>query len=172
MVKASRLVPSALPEMVLLASLALLTEPSTSCEALMVLLVNVSVPDNVANVPVVGTVTLVLPVVVNVSELAPDVANVDPLARVNVPVVLEMVNPFSVVAVAAPNAPPTAAKVPDVGNVMLVLPDVVMVTALAPDNVSEAPDVPMLVMLWPLLSRPFFATNRFVVAMILYPLGG
>lgn len=172
MVKASRLVPSALPEMVLLASLVLLTEPSTSCEALMVLLVNVSEPANVAKVPVVGTVTLVLPVVVKVSELAPDVANVDPLANVRVPVVVVTVKPFNVVAVAAPSEPPTVANVPDVGRVMLLVPDVTIVRALAPDKVSEEPEVPMLVMLWPLLSRPFFATNRFVVAMILYPLGG
>ena len=40
-----------------------------------VLFVSVSVPANVANVPVVGSVTLVAPVVVRVSAFAPDVVN-------------------------------------------------------------------------------------------------
>jgi len=113
----------------------------------MVLLVSVSEPAKVANVPVVGTVTLVAPVAVKVKEWAPDVANVEPLASVSVPVVVVTVNPFNDVTVAAPRAPPTAAKVPDVGSVMLLVPDVVIVKALAPDKVKDDPEVPTLVML-------------------------
>ena len=43
--------------------------------AVSVLFDNVSVPANVDNVPVVGSVTLVVPVVVRVSAYAPDVVN-------------------------------------------------------------------------------------------------
>ena len=56
----------------------------------------------VINVPLVGKVIVVAPVVVRVSELAPDVASVEPLASVNVPVVVETVRPFKDVAVATP----------------------------------------------------------------------
>lgn len=56
------------------------------------------------NVPLVGSVTLVAPVLVKVMEFAPLVASVELLASVNVPLVVEvMVSPFIVVAVAAPN---------------------------------------------------------------------
>jgi hypothetical protein len=47
-----------------------------------VLLVNVSVPARVANVPVVGKVTLVAPVVVNVSAFAPAVVNAAAVVKV------------------------------------------------------------------------------------------
>ena len=56
----------------------------------------------VAKVPDVGSVTFVAPVEVNVMLLAPDVASVDPLASVSVPVVVDTVRPFKLVAVATP----------------------------------------------------------------------
>jgi hypothetical protein len=56
----------------------------------------------VARVPLVGSVTFVAPVVVSVRAFAPDVASVEPLASVNVPVVLLTVRPLREVAVAAP----------------------------------------------------------------------
>jgi len=67
--------------------------------------------------------------------------------------------------------PANVTKVPVVGNVIVVEPDVVRVRAFAPESVNDAPEVPRLVMLFALLSNPFFATKRFDVAMILYPLG-
>ena len=56
----------------------------------------------VAKVPDVGSVTFVAPVEVNVMLLAPEVASVDPLASVSVPVVVDTVRPFKLVAVATP----------------------------------------------------------------------
>jgi hypothetical protein len=61
-----------------------------------------TVPAVVAKVPLVGSVTFVAPVVVSVRAFAPDVASVEPLASVNVPVVLLTVRPLREVAVAAP----------------------------------------------------------------------
>ena len=52
-----------------------------------VLLVNVSVPASVANVPLIGSVTLLAAVVVNVRAKAPFVASVLPLANVSVALV-------------------------------------------------------------------------------------
>jgi len=68
----------------------------------MVLLVSDSEPASVANVPVVGTVTFVVPVLVIVTLLAPDVASVEPLASVKVPVVVETVSPLNLPAVMSP----------------------------------------------------------------------
>jgi hypothetical protein len=73
--------------------------------AVSVLLVSVSLPASVDNVPVVGRVTLVAPVEVRVIELAPDVARVLLFAIVRTPeVVALIVSPLIVVAVAAPKA--------------------------------------------------------------------
>jgi hypothetical protein len=55
------------------------------------------------NVPEVGSVTLVPAVAVKVIENAPDVTKLLPLANVNVPVVVDTVKPFRLVAVATPN---------------------------------------------------------------------
>jgi len=52
--------------------------------AVSVLLVKVSVPAKVANVPVVGRVTFVVPVVVSVLENAPAVTSDEPFANVRV----------------------------------------------------------------------------------------
>ena len=57
----------------------------------------------VARVPVVGSVRVVAPVAVNVVLNAPDVARVLPLASVRTPVVLLIVRPLTLVAVAAPS---------------------------------------------------------------------
>jgi hypothetical protein len=59
--------------------------------------------ERVASVPVVGRVNAVVPVAVNVVLNAPDVANVELLANESVPVVVLIVKPFMLVAVAAPN---------------------------------------------------------------------
>ena len=53
-------------------------------------------------VPLVGKVTFVAPVEVKVIEFAPEVANVEPFASVNVPVVVLIVAPFTLVGVIAP----------------------------------------------------------------------
>ena len=68
-----------------------------------VLFVNVSVPANVANVPVVGNVIFVAPVEVNVEAKPPDITNEALVGIVNVPALPVIVKPFIVVAVAAPN---------------------------------------------------------------------
>ena len=70
-----------------------------------VLLVNASEPAKVANVPVVGNVTLVAAVAVKVSEYAPDVARVAPSAMVSVAAVAGAVNAtlLMLVAVATPS---------------------------------------------------------------------
>ena len=70
-----------------------------------VLLVNASEPAKVANVPVVGNVTLVAAVAVRVSEYAPDVARVAPSAMVSVADVAGVVNAtlLMLVAVATPS---------------------------------------------------------------------
>ena len=117
-----------------------------------VLFVRVSVPANVANVPVVGKVTLVAADETNVVAKAPDCAKlpavdkVEPFANVNVPLLLDIVILLIVVAVAAPrvgvvnvgavkvlfvrvSVPPNVAKVPAVGNVTFVIPvDVINVS--------------------------------------------
>jgi hypothetical protein len=66
------------------------------------LLVSVSEPARVARVPVVGNVKVVVAVAVSVVLNAPAVASVELLARDNVPVVVDTVKPFILVAVAAP----------------------------------------------------------------------
>ena len=105
----------------------------------------------VARVPVVGSVRLVAPVAVNVVLNAPDVARVLPLASVRTPVVLVIVKPLTLVAVAAPSvgvtktglvartiepepvvAFPSAVTVPLVGSVRLVDADTVSVIGYAP----------------------------------------
>jgi len=91
------------------------TEPA-KLEAVIVLLLNDSLPAKVARVPVVGSVTLVEPVEVNVILLAPEVANVELLARVNVPVVVVTVKPLTVLFVNA-SEPANVARVPVVGSV-------------------------------------------------------
>ena len=55
------------------------------------------------SVPDVGSVTFVAPVEVRVIELAPLVASVEPLAIVNVPVLVEIARPLIDVAVATPS---------------------------------------------------------------------
>jgi len=68
------------------------------------------------------------------------------------------------------SVPVKVTSVPDAGTVIVVVPDAAMVTSNAPETASEDPAVPAFKMLLPLLSKPFFATNLFVVA-IFYPLG-
>ena len=105
----------------------------------------------VVKVPLVGSVRLVAPVAVNVVLNAPDVARVLPLARVRTPVVLLIVRPLTLVAVAAPSVGvtntgpdartiepepvvvlPSAVTVPLVGSVRLVDADTVSVIGYAP----------------------------------------
>ena len=83
-----------------------------------VLLVNVSVPAKVANVPVVGSVTDVAAVDVNVVENAPTVARVLPEAIVKVEALAGAVNVilFNVLFVNA-SLPANVANVPVVGSV-------------------------------------------------------
>ena len=68
-----------------------------------VLFVNVSVPANVASVPVVGNVIFVAAVLVNVEAKPPDIANEALVGIVNVPSLPVIDKPFIVVAVASPN---------------------------------------------------------------------
>jgi hypothetical protein len=91
-----------------------------------VLFVRVSVPANVARVPVVGRVTLVVAVAVRVVLNAPAVTKVEPLTNVNVPVVVDTVKPLMLVAVATPNA----------GVVRVGLVNVLFVRVSAPVRVA------------------------------------
>ena len=74
-------------------------------------------------VPLVGSVTLVDPVVVRVSEFAPDVVNapandtVFPAGRVRVPVLAVIVFPLKVLAV----TPPARVKLPPEFSALLLL---------------------------------------------------
>jgi hypothetical protein len=67
-----------------------------------VLFVNVSVPANVANVPVIGNVIFVASVLVNVEVKPPAITSAALFGIVNVPVPPFIVKLFIVVAVAAP----------------------------------------------------------------------
>ena len=67
-----------------------------------VLFVNVSLPDNVANVPVVGNVTFVSADELIVVEYSPSVTNLLLFAKAKLPVVLLIVSPLIDVAVATP----------------------------------------------------------------------
>jgi len=106
-------------------------------------------------VPLVGSVRLVAPVAVNVVLNAPDVARVLPFASVRMPVVLLIVRPLTLVAVAAPSVGvtrtglvartiepepvvvfPSAVRVPVVGIVTDVVPVVVTVSGNAPTVVT------------------------------------
>jgi len=111
-------------------------------------------------VPEVGSVTLVAAVEVSVIENAPEVASVLPLVSVRVPVVVVMVAPFTLVAVATPRAGvvnvglvartmepepvvvlPSAVTVPLGGRVSEVLAPTVRVVVNAPDSVRAPPRV-------------------------------
>jgi hypothetical protein len=102
---------------------------------------------------------------------------VPPFATGNVPVTpvdkgrpVQFVN---VPDVGVPNAPPLDNNVAEPeGTVKVELPDVEIVKLCALDMVRLEPETPTLVMLCPLLSNPFFATKRLVVAMILCPHAG
>jgi hypothetical protein len=85
-----------------------------------VLFVKVSVPASVARVPVVGSVRVVVAVAVSVVLNAPDVASVELLARVSVPVVVDIVKPLMEVANAAPNVGVTSVGL--VANTTLPVP--------------------------------------------------
>jgi hypothetical protein len=61
---------------------------------------------------------------------------------------------------------PVVARVPVVGRVNVVVPVDVNVTKCPPEKESSDPDVPMLSRVLLLLSKPFFATNLEVVAII------
>ena len=93
--------------------------------AVNVLFVRVSLPANVASVPVIGNVTLVAAVetivVLNAPEWTklPAVDKVVPFANVNVPVVVVIFIPLIVLLVNA-SLPANVAIVPVVGNITLV----------------------------------------------------
>jgi hypothetical protein len=89
------------------------------------------------SVPVVGSVTFVAPVEVRVIEFAPLVASVEPFAIVSVPVLDDIVKPFTVLFVRA-SVPAKVARVPVVGSVREVAPLDVNVTLLAPENAIVA----------------------------------
>jgi hypothetical protein len=108
--------------------------PLTNLGAVKVLLLKVSVPASVANVPVVGRVTLVAPVEVKVMEFAPEVARVEPLAKVKVPVVVVIVNPLTEVAVATPIFGVT--RVGEVASTMLPEPVVALPKTVTVPEVS------------------------------------
>ena len=87
--------------------------------AVKVLLVNVSVPAKVANVPVVGKVTLVAAVAVNVCEKTPAVAKVLPFANVKVAAVdgAVIISLLTEVAVATPKTGVTRVGAVSITNV-------------------------------------------------------
>ena len=101
--------------------------------AAIVLFVNVSVPARVARVPVVGRVNVVAAVAVSVVLNAPAVAKVEPLTKVNVPVVDETVKPLMLVAAATPRVGVT--KVGLVANTAFPVP-------VTPENPTVSTDHP------------------------------
>jgi len=113
--------------------------------AVNVLFVNVSVPANVANVPVVGKFTVLSAVEFKVVTKAPVVENVLELAKDNVPVLLVITTLLILVAVAAPilgvvnvlfvnvSVPANVANVPVVGKVILVAAVETIVVGKAPE---------------------------------------
>ena len=94
----------------------------------------VTVPVNVgdaifANVPVtVGNVNDTAAVVFPTNDILPEVVSVVPLPIVNVPVVVDIVNPLMVLFV-NDSLPANVANVPVVGNVILVADVLVNVEA-------------------------------------------
>jgi hypothetical protein len=122
-----------------------------------VLFVNVSVPSNVANVPVIGNVIFVAAVEVNVETKPPDITNAALLGIVNVPVPPFIVKLLIVVAVAAPsvgvvkegdtrfaNVPVTVGKVKDTPLVLTIVDmvgavNVLLVNVSVPANVTNVP---------------------------------
>ena len=120
--------------------------------AVIVLLVNVSVPANVASVPAVGKVTFVLPVAVNVCEKEPTVAKVLPCANVKVAEVAGVVsvNLFTLVAVATPKTGVTkvgeakgafkakASKTAFCDGAIVVVPSLIASATEAPTAVDTA----------------------------------
>jgi len=109
---------------------------------------------------------------VRVSVVArPTNVSVD-VGKVNVPVLL-IVAITGVVNVLLVNVcvPVNVTRVSDpAGMVIVAVPDIAMVKSPVPEIPRLLPDAPTLVMVLPLLSNPFFATNLLlVVAMILYP---
>ena len=108
--------------------------------AVNVLLVNASEPAKVANVPVVGNVTLVAAVAVKVSEYAPDVARVAPFAMVSVADVAGAVNAtlLMLVAVATPKTGVT--NVGLVASTLLPVPVFVTLTRFLDASVATALD--------------------------------
>jgi hypothetical protein len=112
-----------------------------------VLFESVSLPANVASVPVVGNVTPVGPVIVNVDANAPDVARLPPSVMVFAPLLTPVppqvgpiIVPFHVPDVIVPTCArldnvttELLTNVPDVGNVTDVGAVIVSVVANAPD---------------------------------------
>ena len=97
---------------------------------LIVLFVNASLPANVAKVPVTcGKVNVCAAAVVfPIKFIFPLFVSVVPLPIVNVPVVVDIVNPLMVLFV-NDSLPANVAKVPVVGNVILVAAVLVNVEA-------------------------------------------
>jgi hypothetical protein len=124
-----------------------------------VLFVNVSVPANVANVPVVGNVILVAAVLVNVEAKPPDITKEALVGIVNVPALPVIDRPFIVVAVATPNVgvvnegdtifanvPVTVGKVKETPDElwmvdMIGVVNVLFVNVSVPANVANVPVV-------------------------------
>jgi hypothetical protein len=142
--------------------------------------VEIGRPVQLVNVPELGVprtgvvnVGLVNVLLVSVSLVARPTKVSVVVGRVNVPVfvMVEITGPVNVlfVRVCVP-VNVTRVSVPE-GTDSVLVPAVVMVNACALVMVMDDPLTPTLVILCALLSKPFFATKRFVVAMILYPLG-
>lgn len=126
-----------------------------------VLLVNVSVPAKVANVPVVGNVKVVAPVAVKVVLNAPAVAKVELFANVSAAAVpgLVIVTLLIEAAVAAPIVGVT--KVGLVDNTTLPVP-VLVVVPVPPCATDKAVVSPVRLVMS--LLAPFAAAPRLVLA--------
>lgn len=151
------------------------------------LLVNVSVPANVASVPVVGSVIFVEPVVVKVSALvAVNVTTSPPanvielvanvvesltvrvllLVSVKVPVLAVIVIPFILLLVKA-SLPAKVARVPVVGSVTFVVLVVVNVKALAAVNVTTSPPANVIELVAIVVES--LTDNVFPLVMVIVP---
>lgn len=105
-----------------------------------VLFVNVSEPAKVANVPVVGNVTLVAALAVRVNEYAPDVARVAPSAMVSVAAVAGAVSATLLMLVADATPKIGVTNVGLVARTLLPVPVFVTLTRFLDASVATALD--------------------------------
>jgi hypothetical protein len=122
----------------------------------------------VLNVLLVNVSVVALPT--NVSVAAGNVNVPDAVAEACTEVLpledpAKLIPVLAIVLLVKVSVPDNVDNVPVVGSVMLVVPVLAIVTAFAPLKVNDAPVTPKFEIVLALLSNPFFATNRLLVAI-------